>query len=452
MSFRTKLASALAKLTRKTLRLLGREGTFYSGEAALLLDKNYINNVNKPHNIIAITGTNGKTTTNNMISDLLDILGKTYISNRLGSNTISGIASMLSQSPFSQDKVADFAIVEQDELWMRHYNKQLKPSSLTVTNLFQDSFDRNANVDYVFRRINEAISDDMMLILNASDSISAYLGNAKNKRVYFTIKPLKGEKECLDSKIQDMIYCPNCDNLLTWKFKRYHHIGEYLCENCGFTNPEAQYIVTDIDEQNNLLQILDHDVNYSLPLVSSSIENSYNQIAAYATLREYGFSAEELIAAFKNIKVVSSRLNTVQIGPKEVITMVSKGINPVATSRSFFNISKKPGRKIVIYLPDYGQDDLPNANQSWMYNTDMRYAQNIDLVIFYGKFGYPLETTALLDGVDRDKLAIVHELEQIKNYIDPRTEETIYILKDIDDYAQFLTDKTKKQIKEIVEA
>lgn len=452
MSLKTNFASFFAKLTRRTLRLLGREGTFYSGEAALLIDKNYIDNVNKPNNIICITGTNGKTTTNNMISDLLDILGKTYISNRLGSNTISGIASMLSQSPFSEKKTAEFAIVEQDELWMRHYNNQLKPNSLTVTNLFQDSFDRNSNVDYVFRRINEAINDDMKLILNASDSISAYLGSDRNKRAYFTIRPLNGEKECIDSKIQDMIYCPNCDDLLTWKFKRYHHIGEYLCENCGFKNPPAQYIVTDIDKDNNLLHILDHDLAYSLPLVSSSIENSYNQIAAYATLREYGFSAEELIAAFENIEVVSSRLNTIQIGPKKVITMVSKGINPVATSRSFFNISNAIGKKTVIYLPDYGQDDLPNANQSWMYNTDMKYAQDIDLVIFYGKFGYPLKTTALLDGVARSKLIIVDDLEQIKDYIDPNSEETIYILKDIDDYAQSLTDKTKLYIKEIVEA
>lgn len=452
MSLKTNLATAFAKLTRKTLRLLGREGTYYSGKAALLIDKNYINNVNKPNKIIALTGTNGKTTTNNMIGDLLDILGETYISNRLGSNTKDGIASMLSLSPFSKENLAEYAIVEEDELWIRHVNHQLKPNSLTVTNLFQDSFDRNANADYNFRRINQGINKNMTLILNASDSISAYLGNDSNKRVYFTINPLEGEKECLDSKVQDMIYCPNCDNLITWKFKRYHHIGEYICENCGFTNPEAQYIVTDIDEQNNLLHILDHDVKYSLPLVSTTVENSYNQIAAYATLREYGFSAEELMTAFKNIKVVSSRLNTVQIGPKKVITMVSKAINPVATSRAFFNISNKPGKKRVIYLPDYPEEYLPNVNQSWMYNTDMKYAQNVDLVIFYGKFSYPLKTTALLDGVDRDKLVIVDELEHIKNYIDPNTEETIYILRGIDSYAQVLSDKTKVYIKELVEA
>ena len=43
--------------------------------------------------IIAVTGTNGKTTVSNLLTDILEADGKKVLSNRSGSNITSGIST-----------------------------------------------------------------------------------------------------------------------------------------------------------------------------------------------------------------------------------------------------------------------------------------------------------------------------------------------------------------------
>lgn len=442
MNIKTLGANVLAKSAKLALNVAGRNGTHFTGGIALKIDKDYIKNTRKPKNIISITGTNGKTTTANMITDILEILNKDVISNRLGSNIINGIASLLANDVKLFGQVPEFGVIEQDELWMRHYNHYLNSNSLTVTNLFQDSFDRNANVDYVFNRINQAINDGTKLILNASDSISAYLGNDTNERVYFTILPLEGERECRDATINDLIYCPHCQETLEWDFKRYHHIGFYKCDQCGFSNPKAKYVVTSIDKQNNLLHITDDGQEFELPLINPNIENSYNQIAAYATLRENGFNKEDIRDAMKNIKVVSTRFDERKIKNKRVISLVAKELNPIATSRNFYNIKNHPGNKTLLYLTDYEENALLDHTLSWVYSSDFKYIKDVDKIIFFSKFAGPAQLACQMAGMDPDKIIIIDKIEDFTNYIDKDVDETIYVIHDIVDYGINISKKS----------
>ena len=51
--------------------------------------------MDKPKTIIGITGTNGKTTTANMINDILADNGYSPVNNRAGSNILGGVATTL---------------------------------------------------------------------------------------------------------------------------------------------------------------------------------------------------------------------------------------------------------------------------------------------------------------------------------------------------------------------
>lgn len=141
-----------------------------------------------------MTGTNGKTTTTNILIDVITSSGQEISSNALGANLENGIITSLidSSSLFGTAK-KEIGVYEVDEQWSKVVYGEIKPNTVTITNLFQDSFERNANIYYIKRRIEEGIPKETKLILNAYDSISAYIC-PDNERVYFTVDILEGEK------------------------------------------------------------------------------------------------------------------------------------------------------------------------------------------------------------------------------------------------------------------
>ena len=95
MKLRFYAALWAAKLSQPLLKITGHNGTDFPGMLALKLCPDFLQYVAKPDKIIAFTGTNGKTTTTNMVADALDAMGYHVLSNRFGSNIASGIASCL---------------------------------------------------------------------------------------------------------------------------------------------------------------------------------------------------------------------------------------------------------------------------------------------------------------------------------------------------------------------
>ena len=61
----------------------------------LKLCPDFLKYVGRPKTIIAVTGTNGKTTVSNLLADTLEKAGHRVLINRAGSNVASGIATAL---------------------------------------------------------------------------------------------------------------------------------------------------------------------------------------------------------------------------------------------------------------------------------------------------------------------------------------------------------------------
>ena len=91
----------------------------------------------KSPNVLCVTGTNGKTTTTNMVADILSESGYKVVSNRYGSNINTGVATALTHSVnvFGKPKI-DVLALEVDERFSRLILPFIKPDYLIVTNLF----------------------------------------------------------------------------------------------------------------------------------------------------------------------------------------------------------------------------------------------------------------------------------------------------------------------------
>lgn len=456
MNFKTKLAIRLGKLSKNLINIVGRKGTHIPGQIALKIDPNLYSNIDKRENIIVVTGTNGKTSTSNLIADSLKSLNVPISYNGLGSNTGPGIAAtMIDTINESGLKTSiDTSIFEIDELWLRKIIPNFQISTLTVTNLFQDSYERNANLYFMFNRINSAIIPGTKLILNASDAISSQLGDESNPRVYFNVDIMDYEEEYIDSKIKEAIYCPICDSPLEWDFKRYLNIGKYHCNKCGYRNPEASYIVKNIDRENNELLVLDHGIEVKLNLVQDRIENVYNQIAAYATLRENGYSIGELKEAMDGISIVKSRFYDMEIANKSIASIVAKGYNPVASSLVLYRLGLEKRKKTVIYLVDDSSiRDYSDRNMGWLFSTDFKNIDNeyLNNFILCTKKDPVIKFVCALDGFNMNKFKMADTLDDVIKYINPDSKEVIYILHDIEDENIAIEKELIKKLREHLE-
>lgn len=150
-----------AKAARLAMRLLGRNATYLPGSIALKLCPQFLGYVRKPGTIVAVTGTNGKTTVCNMLGDILRDNGYTLLDNRYGSNTNSGVASSLISGVTAGNRSRfDFAVFEVDERSSLLIYKYVRPNFLLITNLFRDSVKRNAHTEFISGILNDAIPDD----------------------------------------------------------------------------------------------------------------------------------------------------------------------------------------------------------------------------------------------------------------------------------------------------
>ena len=230
-----------AKGTALVLKLIRRKGTSMPGSWAIILCPDFLGRMPRPKIVIGITGTNGKTTVANMMEDVLSDRGYDFVCNRSGTNVNTGVASaLIANSTFFGKPKKDLAIFELDERSSPKILPYLKPDLLLCTNLFRDSFKRNAHIEFIVDILNGYIPDNTRLVLNADDLLCAGL-KPENPRAYFGIDRLPSDQTECHNLVRDITACPQCGGKLSWEFVRYHHIGRAHCPACGFHSPEAQY-------------------------------------------------------------------------------------------------------------------------------------------------------------------------------------------------------------------
>src|SRR5438094_10544034 len=97
---RLTLALAAGKLTAGTVRRLGRGGgTTLPGRVSAGIDVQVLRKLSAQlvDGAVMVTGTNGKTTTSNLLRTILETAGRRVLANRAGANLLSGLTSAVVQ-------------------------------------------------------------------------------------------------------------------------------------------------------------------------------------------------------------------------------------------------------------------------------------------------------------------------------------------------------------------
>ena len=281
----------MAKLSIPALKITRHNGTDFPGSLAVKLCPDFLKYIGKPEHIIAVTGTNGKTTVANMLNDVLTAEGKTVLSNRAGSNIISGVSTALLKGCGLLGRIRpeyDLAILEIDERSAPRIYPYVKPEHIVITNLFRDSIMRNAHPGYIADILTRSLPKESKLILNADDLISCTVA-PENQRVYFGIDRLPTDVTECENLLNDMRICPRCAGKLRYEYRRYHHIGRAVCESCGFHSPDCDYLATKVDTAAHTMCIREAGQEYPYTLITDSLHNIYNMVTVIAALRQLGY-------------------------------------------------------------------------------------------------------------------------------------------------------------------
>ena len=140
----TALAILTGRFVRWLLRLRGG-GSAVPGRVLLALRPGFLARAvaNLPLGVVFVSGSNGKSTTTQMLAGILRAHGLSVFTNPSGANLPQGIASaMLANIPLNGRLREDVAVLEVDEAFGGRLAKELAPHSVLLINLQVDQLNR----------------------------------------------------------------------------------------------------------------------------------------------------------------------------------------------------------------------------------------------------------------------------------------------------------------------
>ena len=402
------LAMLAGKMSLLLLKLMKRTASYTPGYIALKLFPDFLGSLQMPETVICVTGTNGKTTTSNLLADVLRDCGYTVTNNSAGSNVQAGVATaLLADSNLFGKPKNEIAVLEVDERSSIKVYSYISPDFLICNNIMRDSLKRNAHTDFIVYIINKALSPNTKVILNADDLICCSVAENNLDKVYFGMEANKPEAWD-ENASRDIYYCPICGNKLEAEYIRYNHIGRFKCTGCDYASPKRDYVVTDIDKANGKFTVLYNGESLDFKLVNDNVVNVYNCCGAIALLHEFGLPFEKIVDALAKQKIVKSRYDSLVAGNLKITMQLAKGQNPIACARAYSYVAKCPGeqKSLLIMVDDKSDNNGNSESVCWIYDCDYRALTDpsIGEIIFSGPRCKDQKLRAMIAGVDPAKI------------------------------------------------
>lgn len=408
----------MGKLSVFILRLFNKGATSFPGKLALKIDNSFLSLINERCNkIILITGTNGKTTTNNLINQVLK--NKIVLSNLKGANMNNGVAATYIKN--TKDYY-DYGIFEVDEGSLDFVSKYLKPDYILLTNFFRDQLDRYGEIE---RIINEVLEDIKLLpqttiIINGDDPLVNQFKHKLNNNV-ITFGADLPPNEIIEKNLL-LKKCPLCGEEITYEKYYYGHLGDYHCKVCGFNNLDKDYIITNQKEYANYQQIeINNNTIINFPYIG--LYNAYNVCGVYALLNQLQVPQEEIKESIESFKFSLGRMEEFTYKNKTIKVILTK--NPIGLSQVTRIISNDTRTKTIAHILNDNEADGRDISWIWDANTQ---CENDDTIKNYYCGGRRAEEIALkkkYDDVDTNKILIYNNW---KKMIDTAIEEDVEIV------------------------
>lgn len=381
MSLRFSLAKAAGAVSTWGLRHVAhRPAANLPGKIALKIDPSLLDELRGKctQGSVITVGTNGKTSTNNLLADAFEASGRTIICNRTGANLAAGISSALLQQPAAQ-----WGVFECDELWLAHVLPHLRSNYVLLLNLFRDQLDRCGEIDRIQTSIAGALtaSPDTVLVYNADDPLCARIADeVPNRTVAFGLSESMGLAQ---NTVTDAQMCQKCDGMVRYHYRQYGQLGDYFCDQCDFARPTLDFAGRDIaiGPAGVTMEVCGPAGCEAVHTPQPTPYAAYNLVASYALCREVGIPTADFQRAQDAFNPRNGRLQRYRLGGRDVLLNLAK--NPTGFNQNLKIVEADRGPKMVAFFIN---DQVADGRDiSWIWDIDFEeLADQPDTVLFAG--------------------------------------------------------------------
>jgi len=346
-----KLSIFIGKSVQKITKLKGSGGSALPGLVVERMDRRFIGKIlgKLPHGVVVISGTNGKTTTTKIVSELLEKQGLKVFTNNTGSNFVRGVISAILQNiKLNGTFNYDIAVLELDEAHAVKFTEVAPVDYALLLNVQRDQLDRFGEIDHTAKLLQKvATAAKDTVVLNREDPRISKI-SARNA-IYF------GLSDKLINKF------PSDDDLLSKKLTKS-------------STQKAKVILKDITKNKATYTIGKKDYQATLKL--KGIYNAYNVAGALALcqciLPEE--KPQKLINHLEEIKSAFGRGESFTINGAEVEILLVK--NPSAFQLSLASFMDDDC-DFMIAINDKIAD---GRDISWLWNVDFTGLKNVKMI------------------------------------------------------------------------
>jgi UDP-N-acetylmuramyl tripeptide synthase len=413
LSFRTFLAVVAGKTAAHATRLAGRGGgTSITGMVARRVDPLVLERLVRDRGVpvVAITGSNGKTTTARFTAALLRGEGVTVSHNSAGANLIQGVTSLAVSYADLRGRLPDGVLVaEVDEGALPKVAPELAPRALLVTDLFRDQLDRFGEIYAVADAIESVAATlpaESALVVNADDPMVATLASERQgKRVTFGLAIERSTDRI--TRAADTIRCPKCRSDLEYRYVYLSHMGDYSCSKCGFARPKLDVAVTSLEVvglDRTHMEIRTPVGKLVLEIPQSGVHIAYNAAGAIAILVGLGVSLEHAVKSLASVGPAFGRLEKIDADGRALILAFAKNPTSYNTTLRALATEEEP-RQLLIAASNTLVD---GEDFGWLWDVDFEtMAPKVERAIVSGTRADELANRLKYAGVPSERLTIV---------------------------------------------
>lgn len=412
-------AVAVGKTARTAARLTGRGGgSSLPGAIARRMSPCLLSDVVADQDVpvIAITGSNGKTTTSRLVTELLRGQGVVVAQNRDGANLEQGVTTLAVQTARWNGRIPDgtVLVIEVDEGALRTVAPEIRPRVLVVTNLFRDQLDRFGEIyaisdviAYAAKRLPESST----LVVNADDPLTAELGLVgDHRRLTFGLQIDRSYGRITSAA--DSIRCPRCQGDLKYTEVYLSHLGRYRCSRCDFTRPPVdvgvvELVIEGLESTRLRLTTPEGDLEVTVP--QPGLHIAYDVAGAVAAVLAAGYSLAHAAESLGGVAAAFGRLEPVHAGDHEIALAFAK--NPTSFNTNLTTLAAVEEPKYLLVALSNTRVD--GEDFGWLWDVDFEsLVPKIDQLTISGLRADELATRLKYAGVPLDRTIVVPDRAQ----------------------------------------
>jgi UDP-N-acetylmuramyl tripeptide synthase len=349
----------------KTVRALAKirgGGSAFPGYVTTKLAPRFLEDVTSQfrYGIVYVLGSNGKSTTTHMLTEVLRAHGLKVFTNPSGANLPQGIASsILGESSVLGKLDADIGVLEVDEAFALEFAASVPPSTVLVL---------NTQVDQLYRFFETERVADMML----DTAAEAKLHIVSNREDPYLSKVAKRYPDGDAHVAPDISYFGASDELIEKSPHGLFNATDYRDADEAAVDHLALAELLDTDRAGARISVRGEVIDIVLP--AKGLHYGIDAAAAIATAAIVlgdDFAGSAAVAAFASMKPAYGRGELLQFGDEQVEFVMFKN---AASLQLNLDAIPEPPEQVLLAI-DEGTPDI-----SWIYDIDFSAIDHVDVI------------------------------------------------------------------------